>query len=113
MRTDVRPRRVTTDQAPTYPTALRTVVPEAEHVKGKREQQAIERDHPHLTGRTRSMRGFGPLRCAQVVCEGHGFMRTLRDGFYRLGEPTGDPRLPHAPRLVCAWDALTQILAAA
>jgi len=49
----------------------------------------------------------------QVVCDGHGFMRNLRDGFYRLGEPTGDPRIPHAPRLARAWDDLTQILAAA
>ncbi len=59
------------------------------------------------------MRGFQHLRCAPIVCDGHGFMRNRRDGFYRLGELTGDPRLPQAPRLVCAWDALTQILAAA
>jgi len=49
-RTEVRPYRVTTDKAPTYPPALRTVVPEAEHVTGKMEQQAIERDHQHLKG---------------------------------------------------------------
>ena len=91
-RTDVRPRLVTTDKAA---------------------QQEIERDHQHLKGRTRCMRGFQQLGCAQVVCDGHGFMRTLRDGFYRLGEPTGDPRLPQAPRLVRAWDDHTQILAAA
>ncbi len=77
------------------------------------EQQAIERDHQHLKGRTRSMRGFQQIRCAQVVCDGHGFMRNLRDGFYRLGEPTSDPRIPQAPRLARAWDDLTQILAAA
>jgi len=111
--TDVRPRRVTTDKAPTYPPALRAVVPDAEHVTGKMEQQGIERDHQHLKGRTRSMRGFQQLRCAQVVCDGHGFMRNLRDGFYRLGEPTGDPRLPRAPRLLRAWDDLTHRLAAA
>ena len=111
--TDVRPHRVTTDKAPTYPPALQAVVPEAEHVTGKMEQQAIERDHQHLKGRTRSMRGFQQLGCAQVVCDGHGFMRNLRDGFYHLGEPTDDPRLPQAPRLMRAWDDLTQILAAA
>jgi transposase, IS6 family len=111
--TDVRPRRVTTDKAPTYPPALRAVVPEAEHITGKREQQGIERDHQHLKGRTRSMRGFQQIDCAQVVCDGHGFMRNLRDGFYRLGEPTGDPRAPQAPRLARAWDDLTHILAAA
>ncbi len=111
--TDVRPRLVTTDKAPTYPPALRTVVPEAEHIMGKAEQQAIERDHQHLKGRTRCMRGFQRLGCAQTVCDGHGFMRNLRDGFYRLGESTGDPRIPQAPRLARAWDDLTQILAAA
>jgi IS6 family transposase len=112
-RTDVRPRRVTTGKAAAYPPALRAVVPEVEHVTGKMEQQGIERDHQHLKGRTRSMRGFQQLRCAQVVCDGHGFMRTLHDGFYRLGESTDDPRTPQAPRLARAWDDLTQILAAA
>ncbi len=67
----------------------------------------------HLKGRTRSMRGFQQRKCAQVVCDGHGFMRNLRDGFYRLGEPTGDPRIPQAPRLARAWDDLSQILAVA
>jgi len=69
-RTDVRPHRVTTDKAPTYPTALRAVVPEAEHITGKMEQQGIERDHQHLKGCTRSMRGFQQLRCARIVCDG-------------------------------------------
>ncbi len=112
-RTDVRPRRVTTDKAAVYPPALRAVVPEAEHVTGKMEQQGIERDHQHLKGRTRSMRGFQQIACAQVVCDGHGFMRNLRDGFYRLGEPAGEARIPQAPRLARAWDDLTRILGAA
>jgi hypothetical protein len=59
------------------------------------------------------MRGFQQLSCAQVVCGGHGFMRNLRDGFYRLGDPTGDPRIAQTPRLARAWDGLTRILAAA
>jgi len=112
-RTDVRPRRVTTDKAAAYPPALRTIVPEAERITGKMEQQGIEREHQHRKGRTRSMRGFQRRGCAQVVCDGHGFMRNRRDGFYRLGEPTGGPRIPQAPRLARAWDDLTHILAAA
>jgi len=44
-RTDVRPRRVTTDRAPTYPPALRAVVPEVEHITGKMEQ------HGHVVRR--------------------------------------------------------------
>lgn len=61
------------------------MLPEVEHVTGKMEQQRIERDHQHLKGRTRSMRGFQTLPCAQTVCEGQGFMRNLHDGFYDLG----------------------------
>ena len=109
----VRPHTVTTDKAPTYPPALRLVLPEVEHRTGKAAQQGIERDHQHLKGRTRPMRGFQTLPCAQVVCAGHGFMRNLRDGFYRLGIPVGDPRRPQAPRLAHAWDDLTRLLAAA
>jgi len=117
-RTDVRPHRVTTDKAASYPPALRAVVPEAEHITGTHiagtmEPQGIERDHQHLKGRTRCMRGFQRRGCAQGVCDGHDFRRNLRDGFYRLGEPTGDPRIPQAPRLARAGDDLTQILAAA
>jgi len=112
-RTDVRPQRVTTDKASAYPPAVRAVVPEAEHFTGQAEQQAIERDHHHLKGRTRCMRGVQHRGCAQVVCDGQGFMRNLRDGFYRLGDPTGDPRLPQAPRLVRAWNDLIHILVAA
>ncbi len=47
-RTDMRPHRVTTDKAPAYPPTLRAVVPEAEHITGKMEQQGIERDQQHL-----------------------------------------------------------------
>jgi hypothetical protein len=45
------------------------------------------------------MRGFQTASCARLDCEGHGFMRNLRDGFYRLGLPSGDPRVRQAPRL--------------
>jgi len=47
------------------------------------------------------------------MCDGQGFRRNLRDGFYRLGDPTGDPRLPQAPQLVRAWNDLTHILVTA
>ncbi len=59
------------------------------------------------------MRGFQTLPCAQVVCQGHGFMRNLRNGFYDLGVPRGDVHLLQAARLVRAWDELTLALAAA
>ena len=48
VRTDVWSRLVTTDKAPTHPPAARAVVPEAEHITGKTEQQGIKRDHQRL-----------------------------------------------------------------
>jgi len=53
------------------------------------------------------MRSFGRIRCPQVVCDRHGFMRNRHDGFYRFAEPTGNPRIPQEPRLARAWDDLT------
>ena len=111
--TGVRPHTATTDKAAIYPPALAAVLPDVTHRAGKAEQQAIERDHQHLKGRYRPMRGFTALRCAQTVCAGHGFMRNLRDGFYRLGVIMADPRISRAPRLMLAWDELTQLLQAA
>ncbi len=111
--TEVTPTLATTDKAAIYPSALAAVVPEVMHIRGKLEQQRIERDHQHLKGRTRSMRGFQTLPCAQVICAGHGFMRNLRGGFYDLGVPGGDAHLLQVPRLVRAWDELTLVLSAA
>ncbi len=59
------------------------------------------------------MRGFQTLPCAQVVCQGHGFMRNLRNGFYDLGVPGVTVNLLQSPRLVRAWDELTLTLATA
>ena len=111
--TAVTPTVATTDKAAIYPPALAAVLPEVTHIRGKLVQQRIERDHEHLKGRTRSMRGFQTLPCAQVVCGGHGFMRNLRNGFYDVRSTVDDANLPAAPRLVRAWDDLTLILSVA
>src|SRR5215210_5575675 len=95
--TEVTPSLATTDKATIYPPALAAVLPEVMHIRGKMVQQRLERDHQHLKGRTRSMRGFQTLPCAQVICQGHGFMRNLRNGFYDLGIPGGDAHLPQSP----------------
>jgi transposase-like protein len=110
--TDVRPATVTTDKAAIYPPALAAVLPGVEHVAGKAVQQRPERDHGHLEGRCGPMRGFKQVRSAQVVCAGHGFMRNLRDGFYRLGFAWLGAPQPHPPRLVTAWADLTEIVSA-
>jgi transposase, IS6 family len=110
--TGATPTAVTTDRAPIFPPAFAQVLPEVEQTTGKMVQQRIERDHQHLKGRYRSMRGFQTLPTAQVFCAGHGFMRNLQDGFYGLGLPSGDPRVRQAPRLVQAWQDLTHVLRA-
>jgi len=112
-RTAVTPTVATTDRAAIYPPALAAVLPAVEHIRGKLCQQRIERDHQHLKGRTRSMRGFQTLPCAQVVCQGHGFLRNLRNGFYDIARPDGETGRPQAAGLVRAWDDLTLALATA
>ncbi len=103
---------MTTDKAACYPPALAEVLPEAEHVTGKQEQQRLERDHQHLKGRLRPMRNFKTEPTAQVICAGHGFVRNLAGGFYRLGLVAGDPAVPQPPLLMRAWEELTAVLLA-
>jgi transposase-like protein len=110
--TGVRPRRVTTDKAGCYLPALAEVLPEAEHVTGKREQQRLERDHQHMKGRLRPMRNFKTELTAQVICAGHGFVRNLAGGFYRLGLLVGDRAVPQPPLMLRTWDELTELLLA-
>jgi len=69
--TGVVPDTVTTDCAAAYPPALAAVLPKAAHETGKRVQQRIERDHQHLKGRLRGMRGFKTLVGARLVCQAH------------------------------------------
>ncbi len=101
------PDEVTTDGAATYPASLAAVLPGVLHETGKRIQQRIERDHQHLKGRLRPMRGFKTLTGARVVCRAHAFLRNLQGQFYDLG-PSGCVVTTSAlPPMVQAWDALT------
>jgi transposase-like protein len=110
--TGVTPYSVTTDRAPIYPSAFARMPPDIEHSSAKMIHQRIERDHEHLKERYRCMRGFQTVPRAQVVCDGHGFMRNLRDGFYRLVLSSGDPGVRRMPRLVQAWDEVKRSLVA-
>ena len=110
--TGVTPHTVTTDKAAAYPPALAVVLPEVEHLTGKAEQQRIERDHQHLKGRLRVFRGCKTMGGAQRFCQAHGFVRNLRQGFYRLGAVPRDAKSAIVPQLVRAWEELTlQLLA--
>jgi transposase, IS6 family len=111
--TGVTPHTVTTDKAAAYPPALAEVLPDVEHITGKAEQQRIERDHQHLKGRLRVFRGCKTASGAQRFCQAHGFVRNLRQGFYRLGAVPQDASEAIRPQLVRAWEALTaQLLVA-
>ena len=98
--------------AATYPPALAAVLPGITHETGKRVQQRIERDHQHLKGRLRPMRGFKTLAGARVLCRAHAFLRNLRGGFYDLGRVIGVATSPVLPAMVLAWEALTADLLA-
>ncbi len=111
--TGVTPQTVTTDQAAAYPPALAVVLPEVEHITGKAEQQRVERDHQHLKGRLKVFRGSKTASGAQRFCQAHGFVRHLRQGFYRLGTEPRDSNDAIRPRWVRAWETLTaQLLVA-
>jgi transposase, IS6 family len=105
--TGVTPHTVTTDKAAAYPPALDAVLPEVEHIAGKIEQQSIERDHQHLKGRLKVFRGCKTTQGAQRFCQAHGFVRNLRQGFYRLGAGPQDASDEIRPPWVRAWEALT------
>jgi IS6 family transposase len=104
--TGVVPDEVTTDGAAAYPPALAAVLPGALHEAGKAVQQRIERDHQHLKGRLRPLRGFKTLVGARMLCAGHAFLRNLRGGYYDLGRRIGTVASPQPP-VVQAWAVLT------
>jgi len=112
--TGVRPHSATTDKAAIYPPALAALLPEVPHRAGKAEQQATERDHQHLKGRYRSMRGFKQLRCvrrSRLCPEPARWLLPARDRHGRLAysaRPAVDTRLggdhpAAASRLALLW----------
>jgi transposase, IS6 family len=105
--TGVAPDEVTTDGAAAYPPALAAALPPVAHETGKAIQQRIERDHQHLKGRVRGMRGFTTLAGASVFCRAHAFLRNLRRGFYDLGQVFSVMVASPVPLAVRAWDTLT------
>jgi len=105
--TGVAPTEVTTDCAAAYPPTLAAVLPAALHETGKAPQQRIERDHQHLKGRVRGMRGVKTMSGARVFCRVHAFLRNIRSGFYDLGRMLGASSQRTVPTTVSGWEALT------
>jgi IS6 family transposase len=89
------PRRVITDKAGAYPSALAAAVPGVLHRTGRYRTNGIERDHGFLKERLRPMRGLKSRRSAAVFVVGHALVRNIGRNFYRVTE---------APkRLTLAW----------
>ena len=101
--TGVKPEKVTTDKAKCYPSALRTVLPDAEHRTSKYLNNGIERDHGHLKQRLYSMRGFKQATSTDVIVRGHALVRNLRNGFSTL-----TLHVPVNLRLATAWPQLAR-----
>ena len=94
------------------PPALAAVLLAARHATGKQSQQRIARDHHHLQGRVRGMRGFKTLAGARVLCRAHASLRNLRGGHYDLGWRLGPANWPLVSTTMRAWEALaTELLA--
>ena len=105
--TGVIPDEVTTDCAAAYPPALAVALPPVAHETGKLPQQRIERDHQHLKGRLRPMRGFKTLTGARLICRAHAFLRNLRRHFFAFNEAVDPATMADAPSLWHVWDRLT------
>ena len=79
------PAEVTTDRAPAYPRVLDELLPAAQHVTARYENNRVEADHGRLKARLRPMRGLKRDRSAAVIATGHAFVQNLRRGHYELG----------------------------
>lgn len=93
--TGVAPIAVTTDGAASYPPTLAVALPGGEHETGKSVQQRIERDHQHLKGRVRGMRGFKTLVGARWYAGRMPSCATCAaTSTHVVGRSTSPPRCP-------------------
>ena len=82
--TNVRPKEIVTDRAPTYPAVLEDLLPAALHGTDRYANNGIETDHGRLKARLRPMRGLKQDHSARVVIAGHAFIQNVRRGHYEL-----------------------------
>jgi transposase-like protein len=101
----VKPSRVTTDKAKSYPEVVRTLLPDVEHRSSKYLNNGLERDHQHLKGRVRPMRRFKQTASASTFCRRHTLIRKLARGHSTLTNA-----LPVRQRLAVAWATLATML---
>ena len=99
------PTRVITDRAGCYVDAVRVECPAAKHLTRRYLNNRLERDHQHLKGRIRPMRGFKSWRAAWTFCRAHDLVRNLRAGHSSVAVG----RTPRE-RLQAGWAALAASL---
>jgi transposase-like protein len=99
------PTRVITERAGCYVDAVRAECPGAKHLTRRYLNNRLERDHQHLKGRIRPMRGFKSWRAAWTFCRAHDLVRNLRAGHSSLAVGS-TPR----ERLQAGWAALAASL---
>ena len=101
----VLPPRVITDRAGCYVEAVPLECPGAKHLTRRYLNNRLERDHQHLKGRIRPMRGFKTWQAAWTFCRAHDVVRNLRGGHSPLAVGA-TPR----ERLEIGWAALASAL---
>jgi transposase-like protein len=91
------PEHIVTDKATFYPSAIRTLAPDAAHTATGFYNKVIstnrcERNHGHVKSRLRPMRGLKSFDCAKHLFRALDAMQLIEGGFITAG-CTG---LPHA-----------------
>ena len=86
--TGLAPERIVTDhRARCYPPALRAVLPSVEHRCSRYSNNGLERDHGHLKGRLRPMRGFRSVASADTISRGHDALISVTYAMASGGSP--------------------------
>ena len=96
-----------TDCAATDSPALAAAFPDVLHEADKAVQQRVERDHQHLKGRVRGIRGCKTLTGTQVLRRAQTFVRNLRGHFYDPGRLLDSGSTRSLAPVLRARDALT------
>ena len=103
--TRVTPVEVVTDQAATYPTVLKELLPAVWHRTDQYTNNRVECDHGRLKSRLRPMRSLMQDRSARVIVAGHAFVQNVRRGHYELAVEELANR-----RLAVAFDELAMAI---
>jgi transposase-like protein len=96
---------VTTDKAAPYLRVIDELVPAADHITQRYDNNRAEADHARLKARLRPMRGLKQVRSVARIAAGHAFVQNLRRGHYELATDVAPPL-----RLATAFTELAQVI---